>query len=234
MKLALIGKSIQHSKSPDLYKEMIGPQVHYDLLDYADPKDIPSLDDLAKTYSGINITAPYKEHFLIQVEISNLDIKKLNSINTISLVDKFPATNTDVVAAEKILKEYKTRYSNLNVILLGSGAMARMTIILLNKLNIPHSLRSRKNGDNMTSLDLEKNFKIDHQTLVINTCSRDYIFQGTIHPDFLFWDFNYDFKPHQNSLPSQVLSYEDGRRMLRFQAEAAVEFWFSTNPKLKC
>lgn len=234
MKLALIGKSIQHSKSPSLYKEIIGSQVQYDLLDYSQSKDIPSLEELAKIYQGINITAPYKTHFLNDVTIQDEKVKALGSINTISFSDTFYATNTDVIAAEKILRRYQNQFPNLDVILLGSGSMASMLKILFQELKISYSVKSRKNNDDMSALDLRAEWKKERNTLIINSCSRDFVFQGTLHPEFLFWDLNYDFKPHQNTLPSRVLSYVDGQEMLRLQAEAAANFWISTPPKLKC
>ncbi len=55
-KLALIGKSIQHSRSPDIYKKLIGTLIQYDLLDYQHPNEIPSVDTLFKEYIGISIT----------------------------------------------------------------------------------------------------------------------------------------------------------------------------------
>lgn len=234
MKLALIGKSIQHSKSPSLYHEIIGSHVQYDLLDYSNANDIPCLEELSRIYQGINITSPYKTHFLDHVIIEDQKVKALGSVNTISFSDKFYATNTDVIAAEKILRRYQSQFPQIKVILLGSGSMASMLKILFKELNISYSARSRKNNDDMSFLDLKPEWKHNEKILVINSCSRDFVFQGTLHPEFLFWDLNYDFKPHQNTLPSQVLSYVDGQEMLRLQAEAAANFWILTTPKLKC
>lgn len=234
MKFALIGRSIQHSLSPDLYRDIIGPHIQYDLIDCADESQIPSLEELSKKYNGVNITAPYKEHFLKDVEVSS-DVLSLKAINTISFVSgKVLATNTDLIATEKILSDYQEKYPSLKVLLLGSGAMARLTELCLKKLKIDYEIFSRKSGSDMSFLDLASHSHEVFKTLVINSCSRDFVFQGKLHPEFLFWDYNYRFLPHQNTLPSLVFSYQDGQAMLRLQAEAAAQFWFSTNPKLKC
>jgi shikimate dehydrogenase len=232
MKLALIGKSVQHSRSPELYYKLIGPHVEYDLLDFEKSEDIPSLRELAKKYDGINITSPYKEHFLKDVIITDERVKQLNAINTICFVeDKAFATNTDLLAVVEILKNYQEKYPELEIILMGSGVMARLTTIVANDLNIRVKEYSRVNGDDMSFLDLEKDFQFP--TLIINSCSRQFIFKGILHPDSFFWDYNYNFPPHEDHIPQLIRSYQNGQEMLRIQAEAAVKFWFTTNPKLK-
>ena len=41
IKLALLGKGISHSKSPEIYRRLISGSVQYDLLDVANEADIP-------------------------------------------------------------------------------------------------------------------------------------------------------------------------------------------------
>ena len=84
----------------------------------------------------------------------------------------------------------------------------------------------------MDNLDLSGQAKA--QTVIINACSRDFVFKGKLNASHVFWDYNYQLIPHQNTLPSQVHSYIDGLEMLRRQALAAVKFWAETNSKFKC
>ncbi len=60
-KLALIGKNISHSKSPEIYNKLLNNQVEYTLLDCDTVDAIPSLDELMKKFDGVSITSPYKE-----------------------------------------------------------------------------------------------------------------------------------------------------------------------------
>jgi shikimate dehydrogenase len=234
MRLALIGRSVQHSRSPELYREIIGAHITYDLLDYANADEIPALQDLSAKYDGINITSPYKEHFLKEVEILDPRVSKLGAINTITFDGpRSLATNTDVVAVEAILKAYQQKFPSLFVILLGSGVMARLTKIVCEELGQPFLQLSRAEGSNMQQLDLSRYHERAQQILVINACSRQYTFSGKLAADFIFWDYNYHFLPHQNTLPSLIKEYQDGQDMLRLQALAAAQFWFATNPKLK-
>jgi shikimate dehydrogenase len=233
MKLGLIGRSISHSLSPQLYRNLLGPQVDYDLIDIPHESHLPTLESLARTYLGINITSPYKQFYVPGVEIENEEVQAIGAINTLSFSQgRVFATNTDLVAVEKILRAYKESMPLLHLTLLGSGVMARLTILVAKKYDIPLKQLDRAHG-----LKTDSDLRGFHHTgshLVINACSRDFTFTGEIHPDSHFWDYNYNFKPHQNTLPLRVKTYVDGQEMLMLQAQAAVDFWQRTNPKLKC
>lgn len=236
MKLALIGYPIQHSLSPKMYKEILGSKLTtYDLLEFKHEDDIPTLLELSKKYDGLNITAPYKKHFFNDVLIDSEIVKSIEAINVIAFKDSEAyGTNTDVIAVEHILSNYKERYPFIRLIILGSGVMAKVTIMIAKKLEIPFWEFNRHTHPDLAVLDLEKFHNETYQTIVINCCSRDFIFKGILHPNYIFWDYNYAFIPHQNSLPSNVKQYIDGEDMLFLQAKAAVQFWQVTNPKLKC
>lgn len=226
MKLALIGKDISHSKSPDLYREMLTDLTKYDLLDYSTSRDLPELDYLASRYDAVNITTPYKTHFVSEVEIRDDSVKTLGAINTIKFQSSgHKGSNTDLIAVRRILKDYLRVYRRIHLILLGSGVMARLTELVADELNLPLVQYSRLNGNDMNCLDFSATSSA--QTIVINACSRNYVFSGKINSDHVFWDYNYNFLPHQSSLPKMVKSYHDGQTLLRFQAEAAIEFWNS-------
>lgn len=228
MKLALLGYPIKHSLSPSLYREFLGDKLaRYDLLEIEKPELIPGLASLSETYDGISITSPYKKHFFRDVTVTSPIVNELKAINTISFRKSgIYGTNTDVIAVEKILLNFKTQHSDLSLIILGDGVMARVTIMVAKSLQIPFEQYSRKKGDDLVHLDLSAGRK--YQTVVINSCSREFVFQGKLHLDFIFWDYNYSFIPHQTTLPSQVKTYIDGLEMLRLQALSAIEFWSAT------
>ncbi len=228
MKLALLGYPIAHSLSPKLYQELLGAKlVGYDLLEIKNSNLIPSLSQLAGRYTGISITTPYKKHFFDKVQIDSALVMKLQAINTLSFrASGVFATNTDVIAVEQILRRSKAQFSNLQLIILGDGVMAQLTVIVAKSLDLRFKQYSRKNGDNVEFLNLSDSTEC--QTMVINCCSRDFIFRGKLHSDFIFWDYNYSFIPHQSTLPLQVKIYMDGQEMLRLQALAAIQFWSAT------
>jgi shikimate dehydrogenase len=227
MKLALLGFPIAHSLSPMLYRELLGVELEsYELLEINSPSKIPSLEDLSARLQGMNITSPYKTHFLGEVTLDNEVVRKIGAINTISFTPEGAiATNTDVLAVETLLVKYRPR----TILLLGDGTMAKMTKIVAENLSIPLTQLSRRTHPDFASFDLGG---AQAGRLVINACSRDFVFKGRLTPSDEFWDFNYSFSPHERTIPSQVKKYYDGQEMLRLQAEAAVAFWKRTNPKL--
>jgi shikimate dehydrogenase len=235
MRLGLLGYPINHSRSPELYQEFLGKHLtHYHLLSYETEEEIPSLTELAKSYDGLNITSPYKKHFVKDVTIESDLVQKIGAINTISLNAKgYFGTNTDVVAVEEILLQYQKQFGNLHLIILGGGVMAKVTTLVASKLNISINNLSRSVNGDLSKLDLTVLRKNTAQNIVVNACSREFIFKGIISREDIFWDFNYNFIPHQNTLPSMTKLYEDGLELLRLQAQAAITFWQETNPKLK-
>jgi shikimate dehydrogenase len=236
MKLALLGYPIDHSLSPALYKEFLQDKLTcYELLSCSSPAAIPSLKDLASRLDGLNITTPYKKHFLNEVVIPRSAVKELGAINTLSFTPQgVLATNTDMLAVEEILKNYQKEFPQLSLLLLGSGVMAKMTELISKELGIKLQQFSRSTHPDLSAIDLTGYRVNDAQNIIINACSRSFVFTGRISPHDIFWDYNYSFSPHASTLPGQVKSYQDGQAMLRLQALAAIKFWQETNPKLKC
>lgn len=235
-KLALVGKSIQHSRSPDIYKKLIGTLIQYDLLDYQHPNEIPSVDTLFKEYIGISITSPYKKHFLAQVHLSKM-AQKLGAINClVKRGDEIWGENTDYLAIVEILSRYKNKFGNLAVIILGDGVMSHVTQLALSEQNIDHKVYSRKTCSDLSKLNLkecfDQDFKNSPRPIIINTCAREFIFRGICPENALFWDYNYEFSPHQEAIPKLVHTYVDGMEMLTIQAQCALAFWSATTSLL--
>ena len=217
--LALIGRFIAHSKSPQIYQQIIGPGVKYDLIDRDHGNLLPSLEELFEKYDGISITAPYKKHYINHVEM--LDEYSTIGVNCIrKRRGQFEGILSDAPALKFYLDQYLQLYSKYPIILLGNGAMAELVRFFLSKMNLSYTQYSRSLGYSM------RGFKLDlSPMLIINTCSRDYVFEGRLHPQSVFWDLNYDFSPHV--FLKHQCTYLDGMGMLLKQAEYSVNFWFN-------
>ncbi|MBF0361427.1 MAG: hypothetical protein HQK49_10460 [Oligoflexia bacterium] len=236
-KLALIGKNISHSRSQQIYEDLLGYKIRYDLIDCSSEKDIPTLQELfiERKYQGVSITSPYKSHFCCynNIKLSPF-LRSLNIVNTLSFLDSFSATNTDIWAIQHILLEFITKlYSenkkNILILILGDGLMAKMTILLLNTFALKYVQISRKKYGNLEKFDLVGFVKsVDSKkdtVLVVNACSRDFIFNGMISEDYYFWDYNYGIDFHQRELAKKVKLYQDGLELLKLQANYALQFW---------
>lgn len=235
MKLGLLGYPIDHSLSPALYQKFLGDKLtSYQKFSCPNPTDVPSLDSFRDQLDGLNITSPYKTHFIGQVKIEDPLVAELGVINTLSFVGKETlATNTDYVAVVEILNNYKDEFGPLEIDLLGSGSMAKLTILVARQLGIPLRQYSRRTHKDIDHLDLSDTTSSGVQQLVINACSRDFIFKGKLSKESVFWDYNYAFSPHKTNISSQVKRYQDGEEMLELQAQAAIQFWSATRAKLK-
>lgn len=225
-KFALVGKDISHSRSPEMYRKLISPNIHYDLLDYKTAEEIPSAADLLSIYNGINITSPYKKHFLTQVELTPCALE-IGAINCLKKKNgSILGENTDYLAIVDILKQIQKDYSELEIIILGDGVMASVARVALKNLGLSFKELSRKQTEHFNQLNLIEHFQSKTALpVVINACSREFIFNGTIPDRALFWDFNYNFRQHSSTIPGKVYKYVDGLEMLERQALYAVAFW---------
>lgn len=230
IKLALIGKNIQHSKSPEIYCKILGNQIQYDLLDYKKTEEIPSAEKLLDKYDGISITGPYKKHFVPEIKL-NEEASQVGAINCLRRKSgSIEGGNTDLYAIQVSLEDLLKLYKKLNIIILGDGVMSKATQVVLTKLGIDDfQIFSRRKTNCFDQLNVkqvfEKDFKKEGQEIVINSCSRDFVFIGLIDQKTIFWDYNYNLKEHSRSLTPKVQQYIDGQDMLELQARAAVAFW---------
>ena len=234
MRLGLLGYPIAHSKSPELYQRFLGNKLKsYDLFPFENVNDIPDILFFAERLDGLNITSPYKRHFIDHVKITSPLVQSLGAINTILFKkDMIYATNTDLEAVEEILTHLKNKFKDLHILLLGDGSMANLTKVVAGHLSISVRQFSRRMNDDFDHLDLSLYSTPGLQTLIINSCSRDYVFNGKIFGSEIFWDYNYSFAPHQTRLTSKVMTYIDGQELLELQARAAIKFWKKHTPKL--
>lgn len=228
MRLGLLGYPVEHSLSPELYKRYLSDQLtSYDLFSFPSRKEVPPLSYFAKRLEGLNITSPYKKHFFSHVYIESEVVKKIGAINTIAFKgDEAFGTNTDYLALKKIYSEkYRIDKDDPFIILLGDGVMANLTRIFLSELGVTFQQYSRKTISCFDHLDISSLSTRHRRVLVINSCSRDYVFRGKLHGHEDFWDYNYRFSPHQDLFKNRPSKYQDGQELLEIQAKEAISFW---------
>lgn len=223
LKFALIGKNISHSLSPQLYREMISFKIQYDLIDIDNISKLPTIDFLHSNYSGINITAPWKEVYLGYVIP---EARKWQAVNCIRFVNGFPeATNTDATALLELIPELREKFAPDLWVILGDGAMAKVISIILSELGHSFRIHSRRLGDQLNQLSFVSEYKNYSKKILINACSREFIFSNKLDASWLFWDLNYAHAFHEDAFSRQKISYVDGLDLLKTQARHAVKFW---------
>lgn len=224
IKLGLVGRSISHSRSQEVYEDILSQKIDYTLFDFPNENDIFELPLLFEKVQGISITSPYKKHFMSKVKME-LEIKNLGAINCIRFDgESFFATNTDYLAASKIITGQLDHFKKIEWYILGDGSMASVFKKILER-NGQHYLQySRKEHGQLEDLNIVSQKNIS-PLFVINTCSRDYIFKGKMPQGSVFWDCNYNMPVHQNFFQKSRIDYHDGMELLRLQASYALSFW---------
>jgi shikimate dehydrogenase len=213
LKLALLGKSIQHSKSEEIYKTILPINFTYSLLDIDNPENIPSAINLLNQFNAINITAPYKTHFLNQIS----NVEEMTKIGAMNLLykknDMIFGANTDYLA---LIDEIKLGRINTfkKLVLLGDGAMANVWKHILDQFNYSYVQFSRRLNPNIAELD----FSSFSQCLVINCCTRSFLFKGKMSNDSTYWDMNYQSHAQESLIKSLGCPYWDGLDLLKNQA----------------
>jgi shikimate dehydrogenase len=220
LKLALIGRSIQHSQSKTIYQQLIPQKFSYTLLDINEKSDLPSAQDLLNQYSAVNITAPYKNHFLDQIN-NQSEFKALAAINLLYKKNGLIlGANTDYLA---LVQEVESgRLDDFkHFVILGNGAMARVWQEILEQFSLPFVQFYRKKHGALDQLDLSH---LSH-SLIINCCSRDYIFAGKMDSSSLFWNMNYSLPQQEKLITSLGCPYRDGLDLLKMQAIHATQLF---------
>ncbi len=223
IRLALIGRDISHSRSPELYKKILPIPHKYELLDIKQESDLPTIEFLASHYHGINITSPWKPIYQKYCIPSMQGWSAVNCLRFRS--NTCEATNTDVIALKELIPKMQSHYSPSSWAILGDGVMGKVVCRILGDLKIEHHAFSRRSGDNMLD-PLPSDLMAKSGTkIVVNCCAREYSFTGKIDQSTVFWDLNYAHELHETSLPKRCLAYIDGSELLEIEAKHAVKFW---------
>lgn len=227
IKLGLLGTNISHSKSQEMYERILGESVDYSLLDYPNEVEIPSLKELfSQDFLGLSITYPFKQTFLNDVLIQDENVLSLNAINCIRQREgRFEATNTDFLAAQELIKKFSPK--KYEILILGSGNMARVFELCLKKSTYSWKQISRSSDGDLNQFNYvqhSKEIADNKNLLLINCCSRDFIFRGELPEGTIFWDMNYAFPEHEN-LSARGIEYLSGLDLLFWQAKFAADYW---------
>lgn len=222
LRLGLLGRGISHSRSPALYRQLL-PEPHtYELLDCAAASDVPSVDQLAQRFDGLNITAPWKELFFPYAVAA---AQRWGAVNCLRFqAGTVTATNTDALALQELIPAMRATYQAQHFVVLGDGVMSRVFMRILGELGLSGEVRSRRKGDNIAQASFPAS-PGDARTIVVNACAREFEFQGDLGAGCVLWDLNYAHPAHTKRAAAEGWTYVDGSELLETQAKYAVKFW---------
>ncbi len=132
---ALIGKPVTHSVGQYIYNRLFDK---YDIdsiylsIDL-DPENIQRFIDYSKrNFIGFNITAPYKEIIMPYLDDVDISAKNIGAVNMVkNLFGKLYGYNSDYEGFLFLLKNNNVNPDNKNILLLGTGGIARTAVYAL-------------------------------------------------------------------------------------------------------
>ncbi|MGL4763004.1 MAG: shikimate dehydrogenase [Sarcina sp.] len=129
----LIGEKLGHSLSPEIHESLykkINMDASFNLFSVA-KSDISNVVNSVKTLgiTGSNVTIPYKETVIDQLDFISDEAKKIGAINTIFIKDnKSYGYNTDYYGFKSMLERENVVFKNKVFYILGSGGASKAII----------------------------------------------------------------------------------------------------------
>lgn len=241
----LIGYPLEHSRSPDIFRDIFkkeGIADHlYELYPIKPIHDFPRLLSRVPGLAGLNVTIPYKKQVLPFLHCLDDTARETGAVNTVAIkYDEAGASfltgyNTDVTGLEKAISEFVPGHHS-GWMILGSGgaALAAQYVARKNGYDFICVSRNPKHGY-ITYADITADI-LEKYSLVIN-CTPAGMFPD-IHvapevPYHLLTTANALFDMVYNPQKTRFMTEGEKRGcvvcggwpMLIYQAEAAWEIW---------
>ncbi len=138
MHAAVLGSPISHSLSPVLHRAAyseLGLAHDYQAIEVTKETFVDFVKGCDDTWLGLSLTMPLKEvAFDVAEEVSPVALLS-RSINTLIFNEKLVADNTDVTGIVHAVREM-TSHDLTHMVIFGSGATARSSILAANQLGI--------------------------------------------------------------------------------------------------
>ena len=237
----LIGKTLDHSFSKSYFENKFITQ-HIQNASYSN-LPLESIDEFKslikkKTFSGLNITIPYKTSIIPFLDELSEEAKSIGAVNTIHFKnDKLIGYNTDYIGFLNAIKPF-LKNTMEQALILGTGGASKAVVFALKKIGIKCSCVSRLPNEQQWNYDQLNDLILKHHLLIVNTTPL-----GTIPNINECPNIPYQYITEKHLLvdlvynPEETLFLKKGRKnlanilngksMLIHQAEEAWKIWNS-------
>lgn len=145
---AVVGDPVAHSLSPLIHNAWMveaGLDAHYERVHLKSETVAADIRDMARAYSGINVTLPHKIAALEASANSSPEARVVGAANTLVRAgDGWTAHNTDVAGFEIAMRAVAgEELRNLRVLLIGAGGAARAVVVSLNRAGAQLTIANR-------------------------------------------------------------------------------------------
>lgn len=133
LKLAVIGKDVSKSLSPQMHRFILrrmGYECEYDKISLTEAKFEARAKELFARYNGMNVTIPYKQRILPFLKRLAGDAKTFGAVNTV-VTGTRTGYNTDGAGFLMMLEEAGFCVKGKRVLVLGAGGAGRSCIYAL-------------------------------------------------------------------------------------------------------
>jgi len=250
---AVVGHPVERSRSPALHSRWMRENGHtglYVALDFGNEKEfIESLPLLVEGgFRGLNVTHPFKEAALEAASAVGPGAAACGVANTLTLgPEEIAAENTDLVAVLRRLEELRSSgaWDGESVGVIGAGGAARATLAAARTLGVrAHIWARRREASELLAREFSATAPDElaqvQPSLVVHATP---VGRELPLPEFLpnlrwlgpgihLLDWVYD--PAAGILRSSAekagATYEDGSRLLVYQAAASYGIWWGEDP----
>jgi len=236
----LIGYPLSHSFSKGFFAEKFQKEgisdCIYENFPLEDISQFPALLEQQPDLRGLNVTIPYKEAVLPWLDELSPAAEQIKAVNCIQFHEGIRiGFNTDVMGFKRSLQPLLKPH-HTNALVLGTGGAAKAVMFVLQELNIPYTVVSRRAHDGIITYDtLDKDIMTAH-TIIINTSPLGMYPQVDAAPPIpyelitkhhLLYDLIYN--PAETLFLKQGAAkgaaIKNGHEMLVLQAEASWDIW---------
>jgi shikimate dehydrogenase len=246
---ALFGNPIKHSLSPIFQNHLFEKN---DLNGVYLAFDFENSTNITKSIidfkiKGANITLPFKEKLIKQMDYVSEDVKKLGALNTIVNIDsKLYGYNTDVEGFKILIDYYKIKLQDRNIKILGFGGATLAILQFFESIGITKIQifnRSLEKFEKLNNIFLNNNyiksslydFCFEENDLIINTTSLGHngdeipsiLYPRMYYKGVQFIDINYNpaITPLMKIFLNEDIQSFNGLPMLIGQGIVSFELW---------
>jgi len=243
-KYGLIGKNIGYSFSKTFFTIKFEQEKRKDTYSNFDISEIDKVLEILNNnpeIKGLNVTIPYKETVLNQLDELDEISKEIGAVNTI-VVNNYGSKlvlkgyNTDVIGFKNSIKPFLNT-DHERALILGNGGAAKAIKYVLDEYGIPYLIVSRNpKNKNEIHWDNVNEFVIKYHQLIINTTPLGMFPNVDEKPEIPYREltskhFLYDLT--YNPIETEFMRLGkvngaltiNGLSMLQHQADKAWEIW---------
>ncbi len=162
MQCGLLGKKLGHSYSPAIHNML----ASYDYALFEKQEDEIAAFLREESWSGLNVTIPYKRAVVPFMDCVSETVKKTGSINTIVRWEngELYGENTDVFGFLALVRHAGVDVAGRKALILGSGGASASARVALESLGAQTVIISRTGENNYENLEMHADAR-----LVVNT-----------------------------------------------------------------